>query len=372
MKIIHCADVHLDSNMRTHLDSEKARARKTELLETFSGMVEYGVNNKVDAILIAGDLFDTKRPGKRARDYVCETFKRNPQITFYYIKGNHDSDGFIDQLDEIPDNLKLFSDKWQGYDIPLSNGKNVRITGVELSPDNSDGVYNTLILKPDDFNIVMLHGQTSEYQVKGAEIIDLRSLRNKSIDYLALGHVHKRVREKLDARGEYCYPGCLEGRGYDEPGPHGFELVEIDEDTMRYKIDFVPAARRIIYALETDITGCLSIGQIEDKVNEQIRASGCKNDDLINIILKGNVDIDCDKNIDMLYNVYQREFYNVKIDDETKLAVNYDDYINDASLKGEFVRLVKGDDTLTEQEKAHIIKCGILALRGDKIEEIEL
>ena len=60
MKIIHCADIHLDSRMSANLTREKARERRTELLTTFRKMVEYGAAHEVDAILIAGDLFDTK------------------------------------------------------------------------------------------------------------------------------------------------------------------------------------------------------------------------------------------------------------------------------------------------------------------------
>lgn len=61
MKIIHCADIHLDSKMSANLTKEKARERKTELLTTFQNMVTYGAEQGVAAIIIAGDLFDTKK-----------------------------------------------------------------------------------------------------------------------------------------------------------------------------------------------------------------------------------------------------------------------------------------------------------------------
>ena len=60
MKIIHCADLHLDSKMETHLSKEKARERKNEILITFQNMVEYAAKNKVKIIIIAGDMFDKK------------------------------------------------------------------------------------------------------------------------------------------------------------------------------------------------------------------------------------------------------------------------------------------------------------------------
>ena len=54
MKIIHCADIHLDSKMSANLTKEKARERKTELLTTFQNMVTYGAEQGVAAIIIAG------------------------------------------------------------------------------------------------------------------------------------------------------------------------------------------------------------------------------------------------------------------------------------------------------------------------------
>ena len=60
MKIIHCADLHLDSKMTANLSKEQAKERKMEILRTFSRMVEYAKNNQVSVIIIAGDLFDTR------------------------------------------------------------------------------------------------------------------------------------------------------------------------------------------------------------------------------------------------------------------------------------------------------------------------
>ena len=61
MKLIHCADIHLNSSLSTHLDGDKQKQRRTEILHTFLRMVDYAAEQSVDGILIAGDLFDTKK-----------------------------------------------------------------------------------------------------------------------------------------------------------------------------------------------------------------------------------------------------------------------------------------------------------------------
>ena len=66
MKIIHCADIHLDSKMSANLTKEKARERKTELLTTFQNMVAYGAEQGVAAIIIAGnDTFEESACGSK-------------------------------------------------------------------------------------------------------------------------------------------------------------------------------------------------------------------------------------------------------------------------------------------------------------------
>ena len=88
MKIIHCADLHLDSKMETNLTKEQAKERKAELLNTFQRMVEYAAEEQVAAILIAGDLFDKKTVSATARNIVCQMIQFHPEIDFYYLKGN--------------------------------------------------------------------------------------------------------------------------------------------------------------------------------------------------------------------------------------------------------------------------------------------
>lgn len=70
MKIIHCADLHLDSKMTSNLSKEQAKERKMEILRTYSRMIEYARNNDVKAIIIAGDLFDTRNVSATARNLV--------------------------------------------------------------------------------------------------------------------------------------------------------------------------------------------------------------------------------------------------------------------------------------------------------------
>ncbi len=366
MRIIHCADLHLDSKMTSNLDRMRAKERKAELLGTFCRMVDYAKMHDVSAILIAGDMFDTGSISALTRNTVRDTITANKDIDFYYLKGNHDRDSFLSSLEEVPDNLKFFDEGWTSY--PMNNDASVILTATELSAKNNNLCYNALVLDPKPVNIVMLHGQEVETGTRDkAEIIALRELKNKNIDYLALGHIHSYKQKPLDGRGVYCYPGCLEGRGFDETGEHGFVLIDIDPIGHKVDTSFVPFASRRLYEVNTDVTGCMTTAEIADKITEEISGQDIDSRSLVKIVLNGQLDIEAEKDTDYLTKRFEDNYYFVKVEDETGYIVDYADYALDASLKGEYVRMIEAASDISELDKPEVIRMGLMAIAGEQI-----
>lgn len=361
MKIIHCSDLHLDSRMKSNLDSKKAKERRDEILITYQNMIKYAVENDVKIILIAGDLFDKKDTTVKARNIVIDSIISNPNIDFVYLKGNHDESGFLENIETIPDNLKLFnSNKWTTYNY----GK-ITISGIEFGELSDYEIYNTLLLNKNDFNIVTMHGQESKYEMKDkTEIINISNLKNKNIDYLALGHIHKYKKLELDQRGTYCYSGCLEGRGFDECGEKGFVLLDINEENLKFTTEFIPIAGRILYEINVDVSKANSTLDTEKLIDNEL--NNISKDSLIKIVLKGKVEVDSERDLNYLEKKYKANYYFAKIYDETTLNIDFMTYQNDASLKGEFIRLVLNQN-LPEEEQSKIILTGIKALSGEEV-----
>lgn len=367
MVIIHSADQHLDSRLTANLSKEKAKERKAEILITFNNMIKYAVSINATAILLAGDLFDTKTVSATERKAVTAAIVDHPDITFFYLKGNHDMNSFLSSLENIPDNLKLFDNHWTSYEL----SEDVIITGAELCESNQLSIFNELTLDSGKFNIVMLHGQENEYSAKDkTEVIPLSDLRNKSIDYLALGHVHEYKYKQLDARGMYCYPGCLEGRGFDETGLHGFVVLDIDEGSHTYTHEFKSISKRTLHEIEVDITAAEDIAEVEKKiiaVIEEMRGKvevPLRDQDLVKLILTGAIDEECNIDTGYLTKCFEDEFYFVKIYDHTTRKIDFEKYRLDESLKGEFVRTVQADSSLSDEDKFNIITKGISLLTG--------
>ena len=220
-KIIHCADLHLDSPMETHMTEEQASTRNTEIIHSFLRLTEYAAKNDVRAVILAGDMFDGERVKIRTIDEILDAVRRTPNVDYLYLAGNHDDTTYAFADHDIPTNLKLFSKEWATYEYD-----GVVISGIEICEANAHSLYLNIPHKNGVINIVTLHGQVGSSS--DVDEINLSLLKNKGINYLALGHIHTYSEQPLDSEGIYCYSGCLEGRGFDECGPKGFVLLTVE------------------------------------------------------------------------------------------------------------------------------------------------
>ena len=243
MKLIHCADIHLDSPMQTHMTAQQASVRNTEMLQSFVRLTEFAQERAVRAVLIAGDLFDGARVRARTVDALLAAIRRTPEVDYLYLPGNHDeaANAFCDCA--LPENLKVFGKKWTTYRYD-----GIAISGAQLGLDAA--FYEALPHTDGAVNLVMLHGGIGT--ACGEDMINLNLLKNRGIDYLALGHIHSYQTGPLDETGSYCYPGCLEGRGFDECGEKGFVLLTVEDGSVAH--EFVPFSARQLHRVPVDIT----------------------------------------------------------------------------------------------------------------------
>ena len=355
MKLIHCSDIHLDSPLESNLTALQARERNSEICRTFTRMVDYAKNNRVSAILLCGDLFDTDRVSATTEQLIADTIAQAPEITFFYLKGNHDEASRAFGGSGLPENAVTFGEEWSYHRFG-----DVTVAGIELTERSCHSLYDTLQLNPDHRNIVMLHGQTAGH--KGEELVSLPDLRGKHIDYLALGHIHSYAADKLDERGIWCYCGCPEGRGYDECGEKGFVLAETNDCGISHR--FIPFASRTLHDLKVDITGFTTAPELLGLLRRA--AEEIPQRDLVKFTLTGSYTPDTHKDLPFLRTMLADRFYSMKLKDCTHLQLDAASYENDISLKGEFIRMVLASQ-LPDEDKDRIICAGLEALRGEEI-----
>lgn len=357
MKFIHTADLHFDSKMEA-LPKERNKTRREEIIRSFERLCDYAEENGVVAVIISGDMFDSSKVSAKTKRRILYAFEKHPSVTFLYLKGNHDESFGADEA-AMPENLKTFEESWKKYSFG-----NVDVYGVNFNGNNADYIYDGLNPEADKINIVALHGQVVGYKTKeGGVNISLPRLKNKNIDYLALGHIHSFSEDKLDDRGIFAYCGCLEGRGFDETGDKGFVLIETEN--KKVSAEFVKWSTRNYCEYEFDLSSFDNFYSAQDQLIKRLKQTYSA-DSVIKVVLKGEVKEDFDISSDYALERLNEEFFFVKIKNETKLKIEEADFRFDKSVRGEFVRQVLASD-IDEEKKNKIISTGLKVLKGEDI-----
>ena len=351
MRFIHCADIHLDSVMK-NLKEGKAKERKDELRLSFEKMIVAARENGVKAIIIAGDMFDSKTVSTKTKNYITDLFAEYSDIDFLYLSGNHDEQNIMTGICEKLNNVYFLSENPIVYD-------NICIYGFKPTSESS---YDALTFDKNNVNIVVMHGQVDDYNCS-KDYVNLKKLKGKNIDYLALGHIHYFSEYRLDERGVAVYSGCLEGRGFDEIGQKGFVALEVKDNKINYS--FNAFSRRVLYEIKVDITNKQTVKEIDNEIISSVKDIDAGN--LVKVVLCGNVNVETEKDIEHFEKILNDRFYFAKVKDETKLLSDIEKVKNDISLKGEFVKRVL-ESNLTQESKERIIRFGIKALNGEEIE----
>ena len=387
VRLIHTADLHLDSAFSSRFSKEEAEERRRNLLIAWNKLLQYGIERKVQAILISGDLFDSPVVSRSTMEIFLSSIRKNPEISFFYLRGNHDTKNTFRFRDDLPKNLFLFSKEGKKYRLKeklvllgqefygteslleLPEEPEELVEEELLSPSSSkDAVQSIWNLKEEDCNILMLHGALREGgpEVQNEQGISLKQLSRYPIHYLALGHIHKREEGKCGSL-YYIYPGCLQGRGFDEEGEKGFYYLEIEEETKEIKAEFVPLKEgefRIIPLFLSEEDGTLDA---EEKIRESLKKEGAEAKDSVRIILKGEKRAEEERNLRYLEKQLEEEYAYIEIKEETKLKLRKEEFIHEKGLKGEFLRMVCESESLSEEEKEKLMILGIGLLQGEEL-----
>lgn len=348
MKILHCADLHLGSPLTAHSDGGSSAVRQRELTVSFFRLIRTAKEAGATVFFLCGDVFDSETVTEvHVSDFLSE-IEKNPEIRFYYVSGNHEKDLLKNRT--LPENLYTFGDGWQYYRLP----------GITIAGMNSptEGMFSSLNLPDKTLNFVLLHGAVS----KGtAGEIPLAAAAGKSIDYLALGHYHTYSALPIDPRGVAVYPGSPEGRGFDELGEHG--CVLIDTEGARPAFRFVRTASRLFLAPEVSVDGATDAEEIERRADAVL--SGTDKSSAIRLTFVGtNTGVPLP--ISSLTYRYAPEFFLFTVKDHT--APDLHAAALSSPLARAFISCCEESADLTEKEKSAILKIGLSALSGEKID----
>ncbi len=237
LRFIHAADLHLDSpfrGLRAQAPEHVADALYKATFEAYDNIVDLCVSQKVDALLVAGDVYDSADRSLRAqRKFVDGLEKLHASgIRSFVCHGNHDPlDGWEARL-ALPPSCHRFGAAFEAVPAFESDPGRAVVHGISYPRQKvtSNLVRRLRSVDQGPFSIGLLHTNAVNDQGHAPYApCSLEDLRSCGIDYWALGHVHTRqvLHEQAPA---VVYPGNPQGRHAGEAGSRGVYQVEVNDD----------------------------------------------------------------------------------------------------------------------------------------------
>lgn len=333
VRILHTADWHLGKE-HSYLGA-KGEQRKQEVLLTVKSIISLCEKENVDLLLVAGDLFESNHSAKLFADEVLASFAELTRTKVVIALGNHDpltaDSPFKNRV--LPPNVFVFPENDSVFSFPELG---CRVYGRSFSSVYSQGEERFFLTVPGDdkVNLLLLHGETKSDLSSPYFSVTKTFIEESKMDYIALGHNHKRSEIVRLGATRFAYCGCIEGQGYDEDGPKGVYLGDVAKNSV--KLNFVPLAKRVYRTLNVDVTG---VSSVTDTVVSAIKQSSENySDDLFYINLVGETENADFINISEIKANAEPLVYALRIKDKTTVRVDLELLANENSLRGRFVR----------------------------------
>ena len=251
MRILHAADLHLDSAF-AGLAEEKAALLRQESRDILRRMVDWANDHAVDVMLLSGDLFDSDRMYSQTARTLAQALARF-RGRIFLSPGNHDFYAPGSGYDAVdwPENVHIFTSRRP--QTVLLRSLNASVTGAAFTSAEEWEPFDGASFSGGDapIRLGVLHGEVTRGESK-YRAIPPAEIEKMNLTYLALGHVHRCAGVQRAGNTAYAYPGCLPGRGFDETGDKGFLYGEITPEKV--ELEFIPFAPRRYQSVTADIT----------------------------------------------------------------------------------------------------------------------
>ncbi len=271
---IHSGDLHLGAPFRglRALSPAWAQRLARAIPEAYDHVIQACLDNRVDFLLLAGDMFDTDKPSYAHLRHFVRGLERlhDAGIPVYMIPGNHDpSPNWHDIIPILPSNVRMMASDAPEFVVHRdSNGEPLCLIAARgFSNHASDGSIADGMTRADavracgceaPFVVGMLHSGLWMDPYK-APVTEAKLLA-ADMDYWALGHIHMRyATPDGDPRIAFC--GCIQGRDIKETGSRGCYKVTLEEGVPN-RLEFIPTAQVEWEQLCIDVSGCAGIDDI--------------------------------------------------------------------------------------------------------------
>ena len=321
LKILHAADLHLDSPFAGFSDAQRQLLKEQQ--KSLPGKIaDLCQREGCDLMLLAGDIFD----GEASRD-TTEILKKalaGCGVPVFIAPGNHDfcAPGSPWLTECWPENVYVFTG---GLESVALETLSCRVWGAGFRSMDCPPLLDGFRAEGDEqYQIAVLHGDPTQRE-SPYNPITAGQAKASGLQYLALGHIHKAG--AFRAGNTLCvWPGCPMGRGWDETGDKGVCIVTLEEEA---KVQAVSLDTIRFYDLEAEV-GADPVAALESLLPPQ----GSR--DFYRIALTGNADVD-------LKSVYKEfpDFPNLSLLDKTEPPIDLWENTDADTLEGMYFQLLR-------------------------------
>jgi len=233
-KFVHAADLHLDSPFRGRLRdaSSLGPALRDATFRAYESIIDLCIEEGVDALLIAGDVYDGAASSLGAQLRFKDGLQRLEEagIRAFVCHGNHDPlDGWKAKI-TFPPNVVRFGKEVSGVPFNPDDPSSPMVYGISYPTRDVQENLVSRFPAPESgrYCIGLLHANVgTDTGHESYAPCSLGDLVETGYDYWALGHVHTRA-VLHRANPVVAYPGNPQGRHINEDGERGIYVVEVD------------------------------------------------------------------------------------------------------------------------------------------------
>lgn len=360
VRVIHAADFHLDSPF-AGLSPERAVRRRQEQRELLERLVQLCRESQADLVLLSGDLLDGGRTFYETNQALASALGRM-EARIFLAPGNHDYYHARSPyaLLRWPENVHIFTGGWERVELPELG---CAVYGAAFtSPRQDTSLLEEFCPQEDEglTRLMVLHADVDSPQSRYNPVTSAQ-LAQSGVDYAALGHVHAFGGVNRAGGTAWAYPGCPEGRGFDELGEKGVLRGTVDRSEVR--MEFVPLCKRRYLVQPVDVTGR------EDLAAAVAQGmSGVTAEDICRVVLTGQRGLER-LDLEGLLPVVEQRCWQGELRDRTTLRRDLWARREEDSLTGLFLRELAArlDGCADGEERALLDRAarfGLAALEG--------
>ncbi len=352
MRLLLFSDLHLDAPF-AWAPPEAARARRRAIRDCLEAICGLAVRERVDAICCAGDLYEQERFTPDSAVFLQAMFASVDPVPVYLAPGNHDWLGPASLYQQVAwsSNVRLFTEPVLR---PVTLADGFTLWGAaHCAPANTPGFLDGFRVDRDGVHVGLFHGsEQGELTLQETGKIPhapfrASQVRPSGLHHALVGHFHT-PRDGAD----HTYPGNPEPLTFGETGDRGAVIVTVDESGSVTR-----ERHRVAVSSVVDVVVNLDGATHAHEVRQRVGRTVAGMDGTVRVTLEGEVGPDVDVNLADL-----KDLAAVVRLGRVNVGYDLDLLAEERTVRGQFVRDVRGARDLTDEQRRKVLITGLRAL----------